>query len=112
MTELIIGIGVFAVLAILYWCCKRDEKPKNICEQQTPGDIFRALGAVLHGDEEDEDGSRHTYVVEYQGDAFVFVFHKDSPWVFLRYYEFKECGYEHLHKALTAANDINTTQGA
>ena len=112
MTELIIGIGVFAVLAILYWCCKRDEKPKNICEQQTPGDIFRALGAVLHGDEEDEDGSRHTYVVEYQGDAFMFVFHKDSPWVFLRYYEFKECGYEHLYKALEVANNINTTQGA
>ena len=111
MTELIIGIGIFAVLAILYWCCK-DDKPKTICEQQTPGDIFRALGAVLHGDEEDEDGSRHTYVVEYQGDAFMFVFHKDSPWVFLRYYEFKECGYEHLYKALEVANNINTTQGA
>ena len=59
MTELIIGIGVLAVSAIMYWSCK-DDKPKTICEQQTPGDIFRALGAVLHGDEEDEDGSRHT----------------------------------------------------
>ena len=112
MTELTIAIGILAALSILYRYCKGDDKPKNICEQQTPGDIFRALGAVLHGDEEDEDGSRHTYVVEYQGDVFMFVFHKDSPWVFLRYYEFKECGYEHLHKALTAANNINTTQGA
>ena len=112
MTELTIAIGILAALSILYRYCKGDDKPKNICEQQSPGDIFRALGAVLHGDEEDEDGSRHTYVVEYQGDVFMFVFHKDSPWVFLRYYEFKECGYEHLHKALTAANNINTTQGA
>lgn len=112
MTELTIAIGILAALSILYRYCKGDDKPKNICEQQTPGDIFRALGAVLHGDEGDEDGSRHTYVVEYQGDVFMFVFHKDSPWVFLRYYEFKECGYEHLHKALTAANNINTTQGA
>lgn len=112
MTELIIGIGVFAALIIFYWCCKRDETPQNTIKEQTPGDIFRALGAVLHGDEEDEDGSRHTYLVEYQGGIFMFVFHKDSPWVFLRFYEFKECGYEHLHKALEAANNINTTQGA
>ena len=112
MTELIIGIGVFAALIIFYWCCKRDDTPQNTIKEQTPGDIFRALGAVLHGDEEDEDGSRHTYLVEYQGGIFMFVFHKDSPWVFLRFYEFKECGYEHLHKALEAANSINTTQGA
>ena len=112
MTELIIGIGVFAALIIFYWCCKRDDTPQNTIKEQTPGDIFRALGAVLHGDEEDEDGSRHTYLVEYQGGIFMFVFHKDSPWVFLRFYEFKECGYEHLHKALEAANNINTTQGA
>lgn len=112
MTELIIGIGVFAALIIFYWCCKRDDTPQNTIKEQTPGDIFRALGAVLHGDEEDEDGSRHTYVVEYQGGIFMFVFHKDSPWVFLRFYEFKECGYEHLHKALEAANNINTAQGA
>ena len=112
MTELIIGIGVFAALIIFYWCCKRDDTPQNTIKEQTPGDIFHALGAVLHGDEEDEDGSRHTYLVEYQGGIFMFVFHKDSPWVFLRFYEFKECGYEHLHKALEAANNINTTQGA
>ncbi len=112
MTELIIGIGVFAALIIFYWCCKRDDTPQNTIKEQTPGDIFRGLGAVLHGDEEDEDGSRHTYLVEYQGGIFMFVFHKDSPWVFLRFYEFKECGYEHLHKALEAANNINTTQGA
>lgn len=112
MTELIIGIGVFAALIIFYWCCKRDDTPQNTIKEQTPGDIFRALGAVLHGDEEDEDGSRHTYLVEYQGGIFMFVFHKDSPWVFLRFYEFKECGYEYLHKALEAANNINTTQGA
>lgn len=112
MTELNIGIGVFAALIIFYWCCKRDDTPQNTIKEQTPGDIFRALGAVLHGDEEDEDGSRHTYLVEYQGGIFMFVFHKDSPWVFLRFYEFKECGYEHLHKALEAANNINTTQGA
>lgn len=112
MTELIIGIGVFAALIIFYWCCKRDDTPQNTIKEQTPGDIFRALGAVLHGDEEDEDGSRHTYLVEYQGGIFMFVFHKDSPWVFLRFYGFKECGYEHLHKALEAANNINTTQGA
>jgi len=112
MTELIIGIGVFAALIIFYWCFKRDDTPQNTIKEQTPGDIFRALGAVLHGDEEDEDGSRHTYLVEYQGGIFMFVFHKDSPWVFLRFYEFKECGYEHLHKALEAANSINTTQGA
>ena len=112
MTELIIGIGVFAALIIFYWCCKRDDTPQNTIKEQTPVDIFRALGAVLHGDEEDEDGSRHTYLVEYQGGIFMFVFHKDSPWVFLRFYEFKECGYEHLHKALEAANNINTTQGA
>ena len=112
MTELIIGIGVFAALIIFYWCCKRDDTPQNTIKEQTPGDIFRALGAVLHGDEEDEDGSRHTYLAEYQGGIFMFVFHKDSPWVFLRFYEFKECGYEHLHKALETANNINTTQGA
>lgn len=112
MIELTIGAGVFAALIIFYWCCKSDDKAEKTIREQTPGDIFRALGAILHGDEEDEDGSRHTYLVEYQGGLFMFVFHKDSPWVFLRFYEFKECGYEHLHKALTVANNINTTQGA
>lgn len=112
MTELIIATGIFAALIIFYWCCKGDDKPKASIEQQTPSDIFRAMGAVTKNDYEDEDGSRHTYMVEYQGDYFLYIFHKDSPWVILRFYEFKECGYEHLHKALTAANNINTTQGA
>ena len=112
MTELTIVTGILAALIIFYWCCKRDDKPKNLIKQQTPGDIFRALGAVLHGHEEDEDGSRHTYLVEYQGELFMFLFHKDSPWVFLRFYEFKECSYVHLYKALEVANNINTTQGA
>lgn len=112
MTELIIGIGVFAALIIFYWCCKRDDTPQNTIKEQTPGDIFRALGAVLHGDEEDEDGERHSYLVEYQGGFFNFVFRLNSPWVNMQYFNFKECAYEHLHKAYAAANEIHLNQSA
>ena len=112
MTELTIVTGILAALIIFYWCCKRDDKPENVCEQQTPGDIFRAIGAVTKKDYGDEDGGRHTYMVEYQGDYFLYIFHEDSPWVVLRYFGFKECAYEHLHKAYAVANNINITQGA
>ena len=109
---LILGVVIGLFIGLLFRHLMDNDEPKKTVKEQTPGDIFRAIGAILRGDEEEEDGSRHTYLVEYQGDAFMFVFHKDSPWVFLRYYEFKECAYEHLHKALKTANSINTTQGA
>ena len=109
---LILGCGIGLLIGLLFRRLMSDNSPQKTISEQTPGDIFRAIGAILRGDEEDEDGSRHTYLVEYQGDAFMFVFHKDSPWVLLRYYEFKECAYEHLHKVLKTANSINTTQGA
>lgn len=112
MTELIIGIGVFAALIIFYWCCKRDDTPQNTIKEQTPGDIFRALGAVLASNEESEDGNHHTYIIRYQGGFFTFIFQKDSPWIHLRYFGFKDCEYEHLYKAYEAANAINIEQTA
>lgn len=112
MTELIIGIGVFAALIIFYWCCKRDDTPQNTIKEQTPGDIFRALGAVLKANHESEDGEYHTYTVEYQGGYFSFVFRRNSPWVNMQYFNFKECAYEHLHKAYAAANEIHLKQSA
>lgn len=112
MTELIIGIGVFAALVIFYWCCKRDDTPQNTIKEQTPGDIFRALGAVLQYDFESEDGRFHKYVVEYQGGLFGFDFRRNSPWVNMQYFNFKDCDYEHLHKAYAAANTIHIEQSA
>lgn len=112
MTELIIGIGVFAALVIFYWCCKRDDTPQNTIKEQTPGDIFRALGAVLLYDFESEDGRFHKYVVEYQGGLFGFDFRRNSPWVNMQYFNFKDCDYEHLHKAYAAANTIHIEQSA
>ena len=112
MTELTIAIGILAALSILYRYCKGDDKPKNICEQQTPGDIFRALGAVLQSDKESEDGEHHSYLVEYQGGYFNFVFRRNSLWVNMPYFNFKECAYEHLHKAYAAANELHINQSA
>lgn len=108
---LLIGAGIGLLIGVIFRHLMDDKPPKTI-KEQTPGDIFRALGAVTKNDYDDEDGSRHTYVVEYQGDYFLFLFHKDSPWVILRFFGFKECAYEHLHKAYAAANNINITQGA
>ena len=112
MTELTIAIGILAALSILYRYCKGDDKPKNICEQQTPGDIFRALGAVLQSNKESEDGELHNYLVEYQGGFFNFVFRRNSQWVNIQYFNFKECAHEHLHRAYTAANEVHLKQSA
>ena len=112
MTELTIAIGILAALSILYRYCKGDDKPKNISEQQTPGDIFRALGAVFKDNHESEDGEYHTYTVEYQGGYFSFAFRRNSPWVNMQYFNFKECAYEHLHKAYATANEIHLNQSA
>lgn len=108
---LILGVGIGFVISLLFRLYKSD-KPKNICEQQTPGDIFRALGAVLASNEESEDGNHHTYIIRYQGGFFTFIFQKDSPWIHLRYFGFKDCEYEHLYKAYEAANAINIEQTA
>lgn len=108
---LILGVGIGFVISLLFRLYKSD-KPKNICEQQTPGDIFRALGAVLTSNEESEDGNHHTYIIRYQGGFFTFIFQKDSPWIHLRYFGFKDCEYEHLYKAYEAANAINIEQTA
>ena len=81
-------------------------------KKQTPHDIFSALGAIIVDDNEEKDGSAHTYIVKYQGGFFTFIFHEDSPWVILRFFGFKDCAYEHLYKAYTAANNINITQSA
>lgn len=108
---LILGVGIGFVISLLFRLYKSD-KPKNICEQQTPEDIFRALGAVLASNEESEDGNHHTYIIRYQGGFFTFIFQKDSPWIHLRYFGFKDCEYKHLYKAYEAANAINIEQTA
>jgi hypothetical protein len=85
---------------------------ESIDKKQRPHDIFSAIGAIIVDDYEEKDGSYHRYIVKYQGGHFAFIFHKDSPWVTLRFFGFKDCAYEHLYKAYTAANSINITQSA
>lgn len=94
---LVLGFGVGLLIGLLFRHLMSNDKPKKTIEQQTPGDIFRALGAVLKANHESEDGAYHTYTVEYQGGYFNFVFRRDSPWVNIQYFNFKECAYEHLH---------------
>ena len=108
---LIIGVAIGFVISLIFRLYKAD-KPKNICEEQAPGDIFRALGAVLQSDKESEDGERHSYLVEYQGGYFNFVFRRNSQWVNIQYFNFKECAHEYLHKAYAAANEIHLRQSA
>ena len=111
MIELMIGIGVLVAIVVFSWWGK-DDRSKNVCKEQPPGDIFRALGAVLKDDYENEDGSFHTYVVQYQGALFAFDFRRNSPWVNVQLFGFKQCASEHLNKAYAAANSINLFQSA
>ena len=111
MIELMIGIGVLVAIVVFSWWGK-DDRSKNVCKEQPPGDIFRALGAVLQSDKESEDGELHNYLVEYQGGFFNFVFRRNSQWVNIQYFNFKECAHEHLHRAYTAANGVHLRQSA
>ena len=107
---LIMILIIFLVARCTGGIGKSDKEPTD--KKQTPHDIFSTLGAIIEDDYEEKDGSCHTYIVRYQGDFFTFIFHKDSPWVTLRFFGFKDCTYEHLYKAYTAANSINITQSA
>lgn len=108
---LILGVGIGLFIGLIFRHIMDDKPPKTI-KEQTPGDIFRALGAVLKSNSESEDGVHHNYLVEYQGGYFNFIFRRNSPWVAIQYYNFKECAYEHLHKAYAAANELHVKQSA
>ena len=112
MNLLILGVGVGLLIGLLFRHLMSNDEPKKTIEKQVPGDIFRALGAVLQYDFESEDGRFHKYVVEYQGGLFSFYFRRDSPWVNIQYFNFKECAYEHLHKAYATANEQHIKQSA
>ena len=108
---LLLGAAIGLVIGTLFRVLL-DGKPKHISVQQVPGDIFRALGAVLKANHESEDGEYQTYTLEYQGGYFNFVFRRNSPWVNIQYFNFKECAHEHLHKAYAAANKLHIKQSA
>ena len=107
---LIMILIIFLVARCTGGIGKSDQEPTD--KKQSPHDIFCALGAIIVDDYEEKDGSAHTYIVKYQGGFFTFIFHKDSPWVILRFFGFKDCAYEHLYKAYTVANKINIYQSA
>ena len=106
--------ALFYLLILIYKGIKRylTKSPVGVYKEQTPNDIFRALNAVLQYDFESEDGRYHKYVVEYQGGLFGFDFRRNSPWVNIQYFNFKDCDYEHLHKAYAAANTVHIEQSA
>ena len=92
--------------------CLHSSSSEFVSKAQTPDDIIRSLGAILKHDSEEEDGAFHTYTVEYQGGFFNFVFRRNSQWVNIQYFNFKECAHEHLHKAYAAANRLHLKQSA
>ena len=109
---LILGVVIGLFIGLLFRHLMDNDEPKKTVKEQTPGDIFRALGAVLQSDKESEDGELHNYFVEYQGGFFNFVFRRNSQWGNIQYFNFKECAHEHLHRAYTAANEIHLRQSA
>ena len=109
---LIFGFGIGLLIGLLFRHLLSNNPPQEKIKEQTPGDIFRALGAVLKSNHESEDGAYHTYTVEYQGGYFNFVFRRSSQWVNIQYFNFKECAYEYLHKAYGIANELHLKQSA
>ena len=87
MNLLILGVGIGLFIGLLFRHLMDNDEPKKTVKEQTPGDIFRALGAVLQSDKESEDGERHSYLVEYQGGYFNFVFRRNSQWVNIQYFQ-------------------------
>lgn len=112
--SLVLFIAMILTIFLVTRCTggigKSYKKPTD--KKQTQNDIFSSLGAIIVDDNEEKDGSAHTYIVKYQGWLFTFIFHKDSSWVILRFFGFKDCAYEHLYKAYTVANNINIYQSA
>ena len=105
--------ALYALIVLVYKGIKSLSAPSlGRAYKQTPSDIFSALGAVLKADYESEGGAYHTYTVEYQGGYFDFVFRRDSQWVNINYFLFKECEHEHLYKAYASANELHLKQSA
>ena len=73
----------------------------------TPDKIFEALGVEVKDKKENENSTKAYYWVAFQGGHFCFTFTKDSKWVDIHFYNFYDCKYEHINKALMVANSIN-----
>lgn len=112
-----IAAVVVAIVCVVIYLNTRKDKQNEVKETNgaqdallqmvEPDELFKALGVEIKDKYESEDGKQIHYYIVYQGGYFRYTFLKGSRWMDVAFFNFHECRFEHLVKAMTVANHLN-----